>query len=327
MAAARIPPELYDEIFSAVKDEHDLIRHYEDTTARRRTLQYLSGFASVGIYWANLVRPRMFQILVLRSARDFYGLLALLRMPCSSRIRPISHCLRAVAVFYRLEDYFWCHDLERLQKNLVHEDFRLYMHISGRTPRVRNNEPRAVRHPLFSTLPRKVPFHWRGLRYVDLIIENADFPDGAGLLNLIRDISYSGTLPRSIRCDNLIWYDSDDTHLASLDSTFSLHQHLHIEPFDVTTMNCTDDFLAAFTTHIYLGRRGSVPPLSSSDAEQFLGIFSEWARLACDAGLRHEPIISRVFLAGEQFWEKGNSHRLKADQGEAVHGTVVVRCF
>lgn len=254
MAAARIPPELYDEIFSAVKDKHDLVRHYQNTTARRRTLQYLSGFASVDIYWANLVRPRMFQILVLRSARDFYGLLALLRMPCSSRIRPISHCLRAVAVFYRLEDYFWCHDLERLQTNLVHEDFRLYVHISGRTPRVRNNEPRTVRHPLFSTLPGKVPFHWRGLRYVDLIIENADFPDGAGLLNLIRDISYSEILPLFIRCENLIW--NDDTHLTSLNSTFSLNQHLHIEPFDVTTMNCTDNFLAAFTTHIYLGRRG-----------------------------------------------------------------------
>lgn len=276
MASKRIPPELYDNILAYVEDEGDPIRYYPYRETRHRTLRYLSPLSSVCLHWANVIRPRMFQILVLRSAQDLYGLLALLRMPCSPRICSIGHCLQKVAVFYQFTDYFWCHNLQRLQASGARKELGLRIHISGPAPCVRNKE-RTARHPLYNTVPRIVPIHRGLLLQVDLIIEIVKFPDGAGLVNLIRDISYSGILPRSIYCEGVSWDDKLTLPFASLDPTFALNQNPHVKPSDVTIKQCTDNFLVAFATHSYIGR--DVSMLSPSDANQLLGLFSEWASL------------------------------------------------
>lgn len=229
-STVRIPPELFEEILSRVEDEHDLLRDYEDSKARTRKLRYLATCSSVCVYWANFIRPGMFQLLVLRSAQDLYGLLALFRMPCSSRIWHIAHCLRTVAVFYRFADYFWCHDLQRIQA--AREKLVIRIHISGKAPRVRNGE-RTVHHPLFHTIPRIVPFHRTPLRYADLIIEHVYFSDGAGLLNLLHDISHSGIIPHSVRCNDVHLKDGLTLNLGSLETFLLNHPALSdFKPFD-----------------------------------------------------------------------------------------------
>ncbi|KAI0743292.1 hypothetical protein BC629DRAFT_1445453, partial [Irpex lacteus] len=86
-------------------------------------------------------------------------------------------------------------------------------------------------------------------------------------------------------------------------------------PFDVTITQCTDNFLAGFAMHKYIGRRGrGIVALNSSDADRFLDTFSEWVHLARKARLGRFPITYQVFLPGGPLGREGGILLSEADR-------------
>lgn len=224
-------------------------------------------------------------------------------------------------MFYRFEDYFWCHDLQRLQVRDTHQKLDLRVHISGRAPSIliHGKKRCTVRRPLFNTVPRIVPFHRPLLLHVDLLLKGIRFSNGAGLLNLIRDINDSGIFPRFVRCENLVWGDGPSIPLTSLNPMFQLplSQHPRTNPFDVTIMRCTDNFAASFAISSYIRRRTKgVLPLSSLDVDRFLAIFLDWASLTRMTNLEYHAITSRVFFSSGSLAREGNSELSETGRGK-----------
>lgn len=244
--AASIPPELFKNILFFVGDEErlDPLEHRFTLAARREEMKHLSVCASTCVYWAQLTRERMFELLVLRSSKDLSDLKSLLRTPSAtpSRIEPLGKILRDVAVYYTLGDRPWFHNVGGLKACGVPHLQYFYLHITGPATPVFTaaSTRRPVLHPLFFASPRVLPvkFPYR----LHLTIENVHLPNSASLFNLLQDCL--SLHPQHIKCSNLTW--DQDSEAAPSSSSMTLKLACRVKSLlPVSAVGCTDDVLAA----------------------------------------------------------------------------------
>lgn len=122
-AAAKIPPELFDDIIFFVG--YDLPDNTSRLTwaiegARQKYLedvQLLRACALTCVRWANTTRQRLFRTLILRSSDDLRMLKRFLRSPPSPRISSIGAYLESLTVHFTLDRYPWFYDIPSLRSN------------------------------------------------------------------------------------------------------------------------------------------------------------------------------------------------------------------
>ena len=248
--AASIPPELFRDILAYVGDEARLgfdkyLRFSSslDPDARREEMKHLSACASTCVYWAQLTRERMFEHLILRSSKDMYGLLSLLRAPQSPRIPPICNILGDLYVYYTLGDHPWFHNLAGLPSryrisNLVW----LKLYITGpATPAFVTASTRgSMLHPSFFAVPRVLPVMFPKSCNFFIDIENIHLPNPTVLFTLLQDCL--SLRPRRINCANLTW--DQDPVLQTTPSSIGLKYACRTAGIYFSTVSeCTDNTL------------------------------------------------------------------------------------
>lgn len=259
---ASIPPELFKNILAFVGDVDRLgykyypfsLRDEIDPVARREEMRHLSACASTCVYWAQLSRPLMFRTLILRSAKDMYGLHFLLRAPQSPRIMPICIMLKHLYVVYTLGDHPWFHNLTRLlwkthmEQGLVWsiDGIQVKLHITGPPkPAFMAAAARgSILHPLFFSSPRVFPIVLQKPLQVRMIIENIHLPNPTLFYNLLLDLLHLCSWSRDLKwsCFNLTW-DLDHASPATPSSIGLKYAPHTISPFRQRISGCTDDIL------------------------------------------------------------------------------------
>ncbi|KAI0092282.1 hypothetical protein BDY19DRAFT_590732 [Irpex rosettiformis] len=238
--AESIPPELFKNILIYVGDEGRL-EPCEDPTARREEMRHLSACSLTCVYWAQLTRKRMLDTLVLRSGKDLYGLRLLHRASSSDRLPSIGELLRELAIFYKLGDLPWFHNVSGLVASGLN---RVYFHVLGPVPPAftAGNTRRSVLHPLFFAVPRVFPMASFHKLYVDVYVEDIHFTHPNMLRNLLQDCK--SLHPFSIYCINLTW-DNDPSPATVPSSDCWTLSDQFFRPRSVTCSRCTDNTLAA----------------------------------------------------------------------------------
>ena len=234
---AGIPPELFANTLSFVGDQTRM-RPHEGPWARRAETKNLSACASTCVYWAQLIRPRIFSEHVLRSAKDLRDFQSLLRAPPpSARIKPIRRLVRCPSVFYKLGDYPWFCTIGGLEAYGAHELVGVDLHVGGPVPPglISSNTQRPVLHPLFYSSPRVLPMATK--LDIHLYVENICFPTPALLSNLLQDCL--SLHPRRMSCRNLTWDHNIPATPATIGFTLACRQD------HVVASGCTDDALVA----------------------------------------------------------------------------------
>lgn len=288
--AASMPPELFANTLSFVGDPSRL-RPHEDPRARREEMKHLSACASTCVYWAKLIRPRIFAEPVLRSAKDLHGLQSLLR--CSSpstRIDPIKRLIRCPNVFYKLGDYPWFCNLGELEAYRTREWSSVDLHVAGPVPPgfISANTQRAVLHPLFYSVPRVLPMTIK--LDIHLNVENVHFPTPTLLFNLLQDCLLLH--PRRMSCRNLTWDRS------SIATPFSVGFTLACRQDHVVASRCTDDALVTAMMqgipHIPHSLRSSVPQLCLTESCHLLDVMRSTYGSTEEIRLESYPHLSSV---------------------------------
>lgn len=272
---AIIPPELLENILHFIGDESLLLETFDEAidfnmAARREEMKYLTNCTMVCVFWANVVRERMFRVLILRARSDFRELEQFFHSPPSPRLLPVGKHLRELVVFYNLGEYPWFLDAARFKCKdesisadaegvaLHRRDvlpFQLEIVLSGPAPSksIPRNSWRTARHPLFFAIPRVVPGLLDNLGRSLPILQDIHFPNFRGMENLLREFPESWNEPTRY-CINITW----DTGPVPLLSTLALATILsppnmrnHSIPFTaaVYASRCTDDVLVALAVH------------------------------------------------------------------------------
>ena len=182
-------------------------------------MKNLSACASTCVYWAQLIRPRIFSEHVLRSAKDLRDFQSLLRAPPpSARIKPIRRLVRCPSVFYKLGDYPWFCTIGGLEACGAHKLVGVDLHVGGPVPPgfISSNTQRPVLHPLFYSSPRVLPMATK--LDIHLYVENICFPTPALLFNL----------PRLLIAAPTTYMGLQKSHLGSQPSRHSSDYWLHI---------------------------------------------------------------------------------------------------
>ncbi|KAI0084321.1 hypothetical protein BDY19DRAFT_997810 [Irpex rosettiformis] len=273
---ASIPPELFEDVLYYVGDEKRL-RNDKDPTARREEMKHLSACALTCVYWAQLARWRMFERLVLRSAKDISSLRSLLRASPSDRMDSIGTFFEELVIYYKLGDVPWFHSVSGLVASGADALDSVYFHILGPVPPAftAGNTRRSVLHPLFFAVPRVIPMTPFHKFFVDVYIKNIHFTHPAMLYNLLQDCKLLH--PQSITCRNLTW-DPDPT--ATLSSfSWTLAHHSRFDSGSLEYSQCTDDALAAaMVLSVPRHESSRRPHLNTTDSSSLVDIM----RASCD---------------------------------------------
>ena len=300
--ATTIPPELLNNILSFVGDEERLhpLEHHFSLGARQEEMRHLSVCASTCVYWAQLTRERMFELLVLRSSEDLYNLQSLLRAPSitPSRIKPIAETLLEIVVYYMLGDRPWFHNIGGLKAHGAPHLRCLYLRITGPATPVFTaaSTRRPVLHPLFFASPRALPVKFSCRFHIS--IENLHLPNPASLFNLMQDCL--SLYPQHARCSNLTWdQDSQVTPLSGLGMFKPACRADSLLP--VSAVGCTDDVLAAMmiqsVPHHEFSRRRWGPHLSLPDTSSLFDIM----HITWDPSSRRRKSRDFVFSSNMNF--------------------------
>ncbi|KAI0091512.1 hypothetical protein BDY19DRAFT_630281 [Irpex rosettiformis] len=155
---ASIPPELFEHILFYVGDRKRLMLS-EDPRARREEMKHLSACALTCVYWAQMTRGRMFDRLILRSAKSISGLQSLLHASPSDRLGSLGTILKELVICYKLGDLLWFYNVPGLVASGANKLHWVDFHILGPVPPAftAGNTRRSILHPLFFAVPRVMP--------------------------------------------------------------------------------------------------------------------------------------------------------------------------
>ncbi|KAI0748967.1 hypothetical protein BC629DRAFT_132159 [Irpex lacteus] len=209
--ACIIPPELLARVVSFVGNDKLLLGDNGrdiNVPGRREEIQHLAACTLVCVYWAKVARPRMLNMLVVRSLKDIHGL----RDYFSSSntvlsihdIPSIARCLRILVIEYRLGDWAWFHNVQGLanardeyqtlySSRTPQSTFHLQINVSS-TPISMESTGRAgfrsARHPLFFATPKPIPMPCSSaFDTTSITLKDIHFTEFRTLQNLVQDFN------------------------------------------------------------------------------------------------------------------------------------------